>query len=95
VILSLFQKLKFEEKKMSAAEIDEIIKEYEQNYNNNNNQSAVASSAAMIQLQKELDEERQKNAALSSQLQQEKQKSADLEKQVQQLKHQQIGARAE
>jgi hypothetical protein len=75
-------------------EIENLIKEYRQQQNNKNNSQsdgAVASSstsAAMIQLQKDLDEALQKIAALSSQLQQEKQKSSDLEKEVQQLKQQ-------
>ncbi len=64
--------------KTRTPEIENFIKEYQQQQqkNKNNNQSggAVASSSsAMIQLQKELDEALQKNAALSAQLQQEKQ----------------------
>jgi hypothetical protein len=80
--------------KTRTPEIDNLIKEYQQQNNKENNQSggAVASpSAATIQLQKELGEALQKNAALSSQLQQkenllhqEKQKNSSLSSQLQQ-----------
>jgi hypothetical protein len=80
--------------KTRTPEIERLIVEDQQQQNNkNNNQSGGAaasssSSSATIQLQKEIDEARQKIASLSSQLEQEKQKSSDLKKEVQQLKQQ-------
>jgi hypothetical protein len=77
--------------KTRTPDIENLIKEYEEQNDKTNNQSggAVASfSAAMIQLQKELDEALQKIAALSSELQQEKQKTSDLENELQKLKEQ-------
>jgi hypothetical protein len=83
-----------DEIKERTLEIENLIKEYQQQQKNkDNNQSGVgaATSPSSVQLQKELDEALQKIAALSSQLQQEKQKSSDLEKEVEKLK-QQLGA---
>ncbi len=77
-----------DEIKIRTPAVENLIKEY-QAQQNNNNQSAVAPSAAMLQLQNELAEARQKTAALSSsQLQEQKQKSSDLENELQKLNEQ-------
>jgi hypothetical protein len=70
-------------------EIENLIKEYQQQGKTNNQSGgafASSTSTEMIQLQRELAEELQKIADLSSQLQQEKQKSSDLEKEIQRVK---------